>query len=275
LLATSRKMGPLQGASGPVIGALVAEISLVGGAVINPPPIKPLAVIIAEQDAVVGIPSQLDGSDSSASFGAPLNYAWTLLEVPSGSNAQLSDPTSVDPYFVPDLPGDYLVQLVVDDGTLTSEPAVANITAQEPSAGADNVGVRRNHLFYLDLNGNDAWDIGVDGVFPFGVSMDLPLIGDWNGDGIDDIGVRRNNLFFLDLNGNRVWDPGVDGVFAFGLSTDLPVIGDWNADGIDDFGIRRDHLFFLDLNGNNAWDVGVDGVFPFGVSGDKPIAGKW
>ena len=137
LLATSRKMGPLQGASGPVIGALVAEISLVGGAVLNPPPMEPLAVIIADQEVVVGAPVQLDGSASSSPFGDPLNYEWSLLEVPPGSGAQLSSATLVNPYFIPDLAGAYVVELVVDDGTLTSEPAVATIAAQEPSAGAD------------------------------------------------------------------------------------------------------------------------------------------
>ncbi len=139
LLATSRKMGPLQGASGPVIGALVAEISLVGGAVLNPPPLEPLAVIIADQQVIVDTPVQLDGSASSAPFGDPLNYEWTLLEVPLGSDTQLFNPTSVDPYFIPGQAGDYVVQLVVDDGTLISEPAVASIAAQEPSAGADLV----------------------------------------------------------------------------------------------------------------------------------------
>ena len=137
------------------------------------------------------------------------------------------------------------------------------------------VGVHRNNLFYLDLNGNHLWDAGTDTVFAFGAPTDLAVVGDWNGDGFDDVGVRRNNLFFLDLNGNRVWEPGSDGVYAFGAPTDTPVIGDWNGDGTDDFGVRRNHLFYLDLNGNWAWDIGTDGVFPFGVSTDTPVAGKW
>jgi hypothetical protein len=141
--------------------------------------------------------------------------------------------------------------------------------------GVDDIGVRRNNLFFLDLNGNRVWDAGTDGVFAFGTSTDLPVIGDWDGDGIDDFGVRRNHLFFVDLNGNRVWDAGADGVFAFGTSTDVPIIGDWDGDGIDDIGVRRNHLFFLDLNGNRAWDVGDDGVFPFGTSTDLPVIGDW
>jgi hypothetical protein len=137
LLATDRKMGPLQGASGPVIGARVAEISLVGGAVLNPPPSAPLAVIVADQTVSVGAPAQLDGSASTAPYGDPLSYLWELLQRPLGSGAQLSSETAVDPYFIPDLPGDYLVQLTVCDTALCSAPAMALVTASEPGDGAD------------------------------------------------------------------------------------------------------------------------------------------
>ena len=34
-------------------------------------------------------------------------------------------------------------------------------------------------------------------VFTYGQAGDLPLVGDWNGDGIDSIGVRRGNTFYL------------------------------------------------------------------------------
>ncbi len=137
------------------------------------------------------------------------------------------------------------------------------------------VGVHRNNLFFLDLNGNHLWDAGIDTVFAFGAPTDLPVIGDWNGDGVDDVGVRRNNLFFLDLNGNRVWEPGIDTVFAFGASADLPVIGDWNGDGADDVGVRRNNLFYIDLNGNRVWEPGVDMVFAFGAPADLPVIGDW
>jgi hypothetical protein len=109
----------------------------VGGAVLNPPPLAPLAVIIADQTISVGAPAQLDGSASTAPYGEPLSYDWSLLEQPFGSSAQLSDPSAVNPYFIPDIEGGYLVQLVVCDGSLYSEPAVVNIVANPPGAGVD------------------------------------------------------------------------------------------------------------------------------------------
>jgi hypothetical protein len=59
---------------------------------------------------------------------------------------------------------------------------------------------------------------------------DIPITGDWNGDGITNIGVFRNGAWYLDYNGNGKWDPGVDitvPVGSFGLSNDIPITGVW------------------------------------------------
>jgi hypothetical protein len=145
-----------------------------------------------------------------------------------------------------------------------------------PAPTADKVGIRRNTTFFLDLNGSNAWDgPAIDGVYGFGAASDVPVAGDWNGDGVDDLGIRRNTAFFLDLNGNRVWDgPAIDGVYGFGAASDIPVIGDWNGDGVDDLGVRRNSAFFLDLNGSRVWDAG-DGIFGFGGVSDLPVIGDW
>ena len=74
----------------------------------------------------------------------------------------------------------------------------------------------------------------------FGFSTDLPVIGDWNGDGCDEISVwtPSEQRFFLDTNGNYAWDAGTDLTASFGYSTDLlPIAGDWNNDGFDDIGV--------------------------------------
>jgi hypothetical protein len=137
LLSVDRKMGPLQGASGPVIGACVSEISLVGGAVLNPPPAAPLAVIVVDTTVTAGSPVQLDGSASTSPYGDPLSYAWALEQRPTGSAATLSSASDVRPYFIADLPGDYRVSLTVSDGVQQSEPAFAHITAGEPGDAVD------------------------------------------------------------------------------------------------------------------------------------------
>jgi hypothetical protein len=130
-------MGPLQGASGPIIGASVSEISLVGGAVLNPPPQAPIAVIVADQSVTLGQVVQLDGSASTSSYGDPLSYSWTLLEKPVGSTAALNNKTIVNPYFTADMLGDYVVELVVSDGAQMSDPVTTTITTSEPGDATD------------------------------------------------------------------------------------------------------------------------------------------
>ena len=61
----------------------------------------------------------LDGSTSFDPEGDPLTYGWSL-STPAGSAAVLANPTSVRPTFTVDRDGDYVVQLIVNDGLLNS-----------------------------------------------------------------------------------------------------------------------------------------------------------
>ena len=131
LLSPDRKMGPLQGASGPVIGAWIKEISLVGGAVLNPPPASLLAVIVADPVAVVNQPVQLDGSASTSPTGEPLTYEWSLTAMPAESISELSAANIVNPYFIPDMTGNYQVELAVCAGAACSDPVTENILVMD------------------------------------------------------------------------------------------------------------------------------------------------
>jgi hypothetical protein len=138
-------------------------------------------------------------------------------------------------------------------------------------------GIFRNGTWTLDSNGNGVLDAGVDTTFKFGMFGDIPVTGDWNGDGIIEIGVFRNGTWVLDLNGSKVWDgTPTDGLFKFGMFDDIPVTGDWNGDGTTEIGVFRNGTWVLDLNGNNVWDgTPTDGLFKFGMFGDIPVTGDW
>lgn len=143
------------------------------------------------------------------------------------------------------------------------------------------VGSFRSGSFFLDATGNRYWDgtIGGDAQFGFGATTDLPLVGDWNGDGKSEVGAFRNGYFYLDANSNRVWNgPAAgDAQFSFGTAGDIPLVGDWNGDGNDDVGVFRRSQFYLDANGNRRWDgvAGGDVLFSFGSATDLPIIGDW
>lgn len=97
----------------------------------DPPPtnLAPTASAGSDQPVTTNTLVTLDGSGSSDPNGDPLTYSWTLSSRPLGSNAALSDPNLVNPSFTADLEGDYLIDLVVSDGLLSSALDTVKVTA--------------------------------------------------------------------------------------------------------------------------------------------------
>lgn len=123
-----------------------------------------------------------------------------------------------------------------------------------------------NGLIYLKSENNTGY---ADAELVYGIPEDIPVAGDWDGDGIDSIGIYRNGVFYL-KNSNETGY--ADMVFAFGADGDLPVAGDWDGDGIDTIGVYRNGLFML----RNTNDSGsADMQFALGIPGDVPLAGDW
>ncbi len=85
----------------------------------------------------------LDGSASSdVNVGDILNYSWSITSGPSRSTATLSDATLANPTFDADLDGSYVVQLIVNDGTVDSVADTVTITATTANAApVANAGV--------------------------------------------------------------------------------------------------------------------------------------
>ena len=123
--------------------------------------------------------------------------------------------------------------------------------------------------------GNGKWHIREPGggstEFFYGNPGDLPLLGDWNGDGLDTVGAfRPSNGFFYVRNSNDCCDGEV--FFWFGQGGDVPLVGDWDGDGKDTIGIYRRGKVFL----RNSLTTGfADQEFYFGNPGDKPFTGDF
>jgi PKD repeat protein len=94
--------------------------------------VKPVADAGDDQEQLVGQTVQLDGGESSDDDGDRLTYAWSFTARPDTSMATLSSTTAVNPTFVPDLPGTYVVQLIVNDEQLESDPDTAIVTITVP-----------------------------------------------------------------------------------------------------------------------------------------------
>lgn len=69
----------------------------------------------------------LDGSGSIVPAGKSIKYNWSIIGKPGGSTASLMNSTTVNPNFIPDIAGDYVVGLTVNDGTSSSDLKTINI----------------------------------------------------------------------------------------------------------------------------------------------------
>jgi hypothetical protein len=117
----------------------------------------------------------------------------------------------------------------------------------------------------------------VDHTFTFGVAGDLPVAGDWDGDGRDSVGVYRPSTFTFYLRNalsSGVADVSI--VISFAQAGDLPITGDWNGDGRVTPGMYRPSTGTFRLS--NTFTSGSatrDWSYIFGSPGSSPITGDW
>jgi hypothetical protein len=110
--------------------------------------------------------------------------------------------------------------------------------------------------------------------FEFGVAGDVPVVGDWDGDGDDTVGVYSPLTQTWRLhNSNGAGSPDV--TLVFGTTTAHPVAGDWDGDGDDTIG------FYEPANGGWALKYELT-AGPFDVTfnftngpGTVALAGDW
>lgn len=93
------------------------------------PNTAPVANAGVDIEVTVGETADLNAGGSSDSDGDTLSYLWTLESAPTGSAAALSSTNTLDSSLTTDLVGDYVVSLVVDDGTIDSATDTITITA--------------------------------------------------------------------------------------------------------------------------------------------------
>jgi hypothetical protein len=157
--------------------------------------------------------------------------------------------------YIPLGTGASTVTATVDGETVTTGITVTGAAAHEGMVGVFRPSI---HQFYLK-NGSTTTSVN------WGLATDIPVTGDWNGDGLADVGVFRPSLhrFYL-RNGSTTTSVN------WGLATDIPVTGDWNGDGLADVGVFRPslHRFYL-RNGSTTTSVN------WGLATDIPVTGDW
>ncbi len=96
----------------------------------------PTANAGANQTASHGVPVTLNGSGTDPQ-NLPLTFLWAKILSPAGSTATLSANNIAHPTFTADLTGQYVFQLITDNGFLHSAPSTVTITTTNTAPVAD------------------------------------------------------------------------------------------------------------------------------------------
>lgn len=144
---------------------------------------------------------------------------------------------------------------------------VPECTPRLPLPKQYNAAVFRNGDWFINTDNAGL----VSSSFHFGSPNDIPVAGDFNGDGADDAAV------FRPASGMWYVDTGKDGFVymsaKFGKVGDVPLAADFGTDGIDDFVVFRPvtGMWYIDANHDGITDLS----FGFGKDGDVPVVGKF
>ncbi|MFO1429668.1 MAG: PKD domain-containing protein [Candidatus Competibacteraceae bacterium] len=103
---------------------------------------KPVANAGPDQTVTLGSPVTLDGRQSSdADKNTTLSYQWSFTTSP-GDVPTLTDPQAATPSFTPTQTGLYIVQLIVNDGQVNSDPDTVQIDVKASTpVDSDNDGL--------------------------------------------------------------------------------------------------------------------------------------
>lgn len=131
----------------------------------------------------------------------------------------------------------------------------ADVAVYRDGAGAG----QQSTFYYRGSNNNPGGNITF---VPWGLNSDIPVRGDFDGDGKLDAAVFRpsDNSWHISQSSNSQYR-----VTQFGLSTDKPVAADYDGDGKTDIAVFRpsDTTWYI-LNSSNS----TVSYIPFGISTD-------
>ncbi|MDG1121142.1 MAG: PKD domain-containing protein [Glaciecola sp.] len=138
----------------------------------------PVANAGTNQNVLSGSTVNLSGAGSSDANGDILSYRWTLVSQPATSDVVIADADRISPLFTPSVDGSYVLQLIVNDGTVDSSPDTVMITAQTAnSVPVANAGPDQSLLVgqLVSLSGASSTDADNDAITYLWSFVSIPV----------------------------------------------------------------------------------------------------
>jgi hypothetical protein len=169
-------------------------------------------------------------------------------------------------------------QGVADVSFFFGNPEDIPIAGDFDGDGCDTLSLYRpsEQAFYIidHLGSGDAGLGAADARFVFGNPGDVPVVGDWDGDGIDEVGLHRPDTGFFYWRNTLTTGVG-DGQIFFGDPGDRFIAGDWiDHDGRDTPAVFRPGAITFYFRETLTQGV-ADSQLVFGRSGWLPVSGDF
>jgi fibro-slime domain-containing protein len=241
--------------------------------VLNTKNLKPIAVAGKTQTVYVGDKVSLDGSASSDPEGDKLTYRWSFTNKPITTNTRLSSTTAIAPQFDADVEGTYVVQLIVNDGALNSNPDTVTINVEQVSCDTTSdtkrtipVTIRDFDKSHPDFEKFDGVELGI--VKENLGSDGLPVYAKQSGGTKTTSGAANFNQWYRDVTGININIPKTLQMSREAGKTVWSYTND-NFFPIDGLGYGNmpkpypDHNFHFTLEGHMEFDYAGGEVFTF------------
>jgi hypothetical protein len=183
------------------------------------------------------------------------------------------------------------------DGSNETQVQPGTMESWQPLSPVETVGVYRPSNGQWILRSSTASTALTQTVTFGGQAGDLPVTGDFDGDGRTDIGIFRNGTFLLARLKTTFPCFGCAATLSaeqfatvsFGQAGDIPIAGDWDADTVDDLGVFRPgdagtmifrikHVTFTRACPTCPFlpvTTFTSESHTFGAAGQLPITGDW
>lgn len=253
----------------------------------------PVADVGPDTTGVIGQTIVLDGSLSSDIDLDTLTYSWSLLTAPNGSTAVIDNDDQIQAGLTPDLVGDYVAQLIVNDGCLDSDPdsALVTISVNQPPTitSTPDTSVRESQAYSYQVVATDPENHSLDydlSISPAGASIDSNGLMTWQslGEGTypvtvvvtDEYNATDSQSYDIDVTVNNA--PQIQSFPISSAEKDLDysyqvVVSDADSDPITYQLINPESGMSIDNNGLITWTPTSAGNFSVEVNVDDGFGG--